>query len=75
MKFSIAIDILLPALQSVIGVVEKNKTLAVLSNVLMNISDGRCKITGSDLEVEITTTFPIQDIELMVDFTVPARNY
>lgn len=73
MKFSIAIDILLPALQSVIGVVEKNKTLAVLSNVLININDGRCTITGSDLEVEITTTFPVQDIDLIINFTVPAK--
>ncbi len=73
MKFSIATDILLPTLQSVIGVVEKNKTLAVLSNVLININDGHCKITGSDLEVEITSTFPIQDLELIVDFTVPAK--
>ena len=37
MKFSIGIDDLLPALQSVIGVVEKRQTLPVLSNILVNI--------------------------------------
>lgn len=73
MQFSIAIDILLPALQSVIGVVEKNKTLAILSNILVNIREGRCTFTGSDLEVEITTQFPIQNTQLTVDFTVPAK--
>ena len=73
MKFSIAIDILLPALQSVIGVVEKNKTLAVLANVLVNINEGRLKLTGSDLEVEITTMIPIQDTSICIDFTVPAK--
>jgi len=73
MKFSIAIDILLPALQSVIGVVEKNKTLAVLANVLININEGRLILTGSDLEVEITTMIPIQDTSICTDFTVPAK--
>ncbi|MCN4144910.1 MAG: DNA polymerase III subunit beta [Thiohalomonas sp.] len=74
MKFSIGIDDLLPALQSVIGVVEKRQTLPILSNILVNISDGKFTITGTDdLEVEITTIIPLEDTSINIDFTVPAK--
>ncbi len=73
MNFSIAIDNLLPAIQSVIGVVEKRQTMPILSNILVNISDGTFKITGTDLEVEISTSFPIEDKSVTLDFTVPAK--
>ena len=73
MKFSISIDELLPPLQSVIGVVEKRQTLPILSNILINISDGKFTITGTDLEVEITTSIAIEDRALSGEFTVPAK--
>lgn len=73
MKFSIAIDDLLPAIQSVIGVVEKRQTLPILSNILVNVRHGKFTITGTDLEVEITTVIPIEDNSLDFDFTVPAK--
>ncbi len=73
MKFSIAIDDLLPAIQSVIGVVEKRQTLPILSNILVNVSDGNLKITGTDLEVEISTVIDVEDKSLCFDFTVPAK--
>ncbi|MCU7818236.1 MAG: DNA polymerase III subunit beta [gamma proteobacterium symbiont of Lucinoma myriamae] len=73
MKFSIGIDDLLPALQSVIGVVEKRQTLPILSNILVNISDGNFAVTGTDLEVEITTIIPLEDTSINFDFTVPAK--
>lgn len=73
MKFSIAVDDLLPSLQSVIGVVEKRQTLPILSNILVNISEGKFTITGTDLEVEITTTIPLDDTSIALDFTVPAK--
>jgi DNA polymerase-3 subunit beta len=73
MKFSIAIDDLLPAIQSVIGVVEKRQTLPILSNILVNIHNGQFIITGTDLEVEIRTIIAIEDHSLTVNFTVPAK--
>ena len=73
MKFSIALDDLLPPLQSVIGVVEKRQTLPILSNVLISINDGKLTITGTDLEVEIVTSLTIGDKTLSIDFTVPAK--
>ncbi len=73
MKFSIAVDDLLPAIQFVIGVVEKRQTLAILSNILVNISNGKITITGSDLEVEINSVIAIEDSSLNIDFTVPGK--
>lgn len=73
MKFSIGIDDFLPAIQSVIGVVEKRQTLPILSNILVNVSNGNFTITGTDLEVEITTVIAIEDKSLTFDFTVPAK--
>jgi len=73
MKFSIGIDDILPPLQSVIGVVEKRQTLPILSNILVSISEGKLAITGTDLEVEITTSLAIEDQSLAIDFTVPAK--
>lgn len=73
MNFSIAIDNLLPAIQAVIGVVEKRQTLPILSNILVNISNGIFRVTGTDLEVEITTSFSIEDTSIAIDFTVPAK--
>lgn len=73
MKFSIGIDELLLAIQSVIGVVEKRQTLPILSNILVNVSNGKFTITGTDLEVEITTSITIEDDSLEFDFTVPAK--
>lgn len=73
MKFSIGIDDILPALQSVIGVVEKRQTLPILSNILVSINEGTMTITGTDLEVEISTSLAIEDPSISVDFTVPAK--
>ena len=73
MKFSIALDDLLPPLQSVIGVVEKRQTLPILSNVLITINNGLMTITGTDLEVEIVTSININDTSIVAEFTVPAK--
>jgi len=73
MKFSISIDELYPALQYIIGVVEKSQTLAILANVLVNISEGKLTLTGTDLEVEITTSIEINDSSVSINFTVPAK--
>lgn len=73
MKFSISNHLLLPLLQSVIGVVEKRQTLPILSNILVNIENGQLNITGTDLEVEISTFTSIEDDSIVCSFTVPAK--
>jgi len=74
MKFSINIDLLLPLLQSIISVVDGRPSLAILSNFLIQIEDGKLSITASDLEVEVNVSLQIENI-VNCDFTVPARKF
>jgi len=45
---------LLPVLNLVSSVVKKRQTLPILSNLFCHLQDGRLKIVGTDLEVEIS---------------------
>jgi DNA polymerase-3 subunit beta len=74
MKLNLQRETLLKPLQMVIGVVERKQTLPILSNVLLNASDNKISITGTDLEVELVgqmalETAPTTDGQL----TVPGR--
>ena len=53
MKFTIARDRLLKALQLATGVVERRQTLPVLANLLIKANETGVALTGTDLEVEI----------------------
>lgn len=72
MKFSINRDAIIRPLQSVTGVVERRHSLPVLGNLLISARDGRVKVVGSDMEVEIET-----EVEAAVSeagsATIPAR--
>ena len=48
-------DQLLAPLQSVCGIVEKRHTLPILSNVLMEKSEGRLTLLATDIEIQIKT--------------------
>jgi len=72
MKLNINKESLLEPLQKVIGVIERRQTLPILSNVYLSIQSGRLKLTGTDLEVQISTdtiTNSAEDFKI----TVPAR--
>jgi DNA polymerase-3 subunit beta len=73
MKFTIARELLLKPLQLAAGVVERRQTLPVLANVLLNLEHGQLRITGTDLEVEISGTAPLPEAEDSGPITVPAR--
>lgn len=72
MKFSINRDELLPALQTVSGVVDRRQTLPILSNILLNIDEKSLKITATDMEVEliveVTAEFNLTEV-----LTLPAK--
>ncbi len=72
MKIQITREQLLPALQAVIGVVERRQTLPVLANVLVVADEAGLSLTTTDLEVEL-----VSRVELAVEeggqVTVPAR--
>lgn len=76
MKFAVQREALLKPLQFATGVVEKRQTMAVLSNVLLDVHDNHLTITGSDLEVELIGRC---DYDLQVStpgsITVPGRKF
>lgn len=73
MKFSTSRDSLLKPLQSVIGVVERRQTMAVLSNVLLVAKDGVLSVTATDLEVELVATQAIDKIDAPGEITLSGR--
>ena len=51
MQFKIKRDLLLKSLTYVQGVVEKKNTLPILSNVLLNVKNGKLEIIATDLDI------------------------
>jgi len=72
MKISISRDAILNPLQMVNNVVERRQTLPILSNVLISVKNNTLSLTGTDLEVEIINSCPIDNNE-EGDTTLPAR--
>jgi DNA polymerase-3 subunit beta len=72
MKFSAARSSFLSALQAVTGVVEKRQTMPVLANVLLSVKDNVLTITGTDLEVELSSNTAV-DCKVDGEITVPGR--
>ncbi len=76
MKIRISREALLKPLQLVSGVVEKRQTMAILSNVLLHISQGKMVLTGTDLEVELTASILLEGMDdLDGEITLPARKF
>jgi DNA polymerase-3 subunit beta len=73
MKFSINRDIFLPAVQSVIGAIERRQTLPILSNLLIQVLNNRIIITATDLEIELKNTISLEGDSENFEFTLPAR--
>jgi len=67
-------ETLLPALQAVVSVVERRQTLAVIGNVLIEAQEGGIRLTATDLEVELQSTFDERVTE-PGHITIPARKF
>jgi DNA polymerase III subunit beta len=67
-------ETLLPALQAVVSVVERRQTLAVIGNVLVEAQDDGIRLTATDLEVELQSTFAERVME-PGHITIPARKF
>lgn len=74
MKLKISRDDLIKPLQMVTGVVEKRQTLPILSNILVQVSEGHMTLTGTDLEVEMKANLDL-DASDEGEFTLPARKF
>jgi len=72
MRFSIQREALLKPLQQVVGVVERRQTLPVLANLLVVVEPTRVTFTGTDLEVEMSSSTVVDAAEAG-EVTVPAR--
>lgn len=73
MNFSINREVFLPAIQSVIGAIERRQTLPILSNLLIQILNNEIIITATDLEIELKNTIHLDNDFENYEFTIPAR--
>ena len=58
MNFTIEKEVFLKGLARIQGIVEKRNTIPVLSNVLLEGTDGELCLTATDLEVGMQSTYP-----------------
>lgn len=72
-KFTIERDAILTGLQLVAGVVERRQTLPILSNVLFELEPRQLRLTGTDLEVELSAVIALPDCEQAGRVAIPAR--
>lgn len=72
MKITIDREELLPALQTVCGVVERRQTLPILSNLLISVAGDHLRLTATDMEVELSATIS-KDFGISEEATLPAR--
>jgi DNA polymerase-3 subunit beta len=70
-KFSVSKNNLVGALGRVSGVVS-NRTLPILANVLLQAKDNTLSVTGTDLELELSSSCQADVVDAGV-ITVPAR--
>ena len=72
MKFSVSKEKLLEGLSTVQNVVNTRTTLPILSNVLLQASDGEIRMTTSDLDVGVRGSVEAQ-VERAGATTLPTR--
>ncbi len=72
MKLVIQREELLNPLQAIIGVIDRTQTMPVLANVKCIASEDEVTLTTTDLEIELTCTFPHIAVETG-EITFPAR--
>ncbi|PWD83607.1 DNA polymerase III subunit beta [Ignatzschineria cameli] len=72
MKLVIQREQLMKPLQAIIGVIDRTQTLPILANVKCVASDDEITLTTTDLEIELTCSFPHIPVE-QGSITFPAR--
>lgn len=74
-EFTIKKEDLLSPLLTVAGAVDKKQSLAILSNLLLKLSDNLLFITATDLEIEISAQVVCESHETSGSITVPAKKF
>jgi len=72
MKLSLAKEMLVEPLSALNSIAQNKQTLAILSNVLINVHDNKIRLTATDLELELSIEIEYES-ELEADFTIPCR--
>ena len=75
MKLLIKREAIIQPLTSVNSVVERRQTLPILANAYLKLDDNRLWITGTDLEVEITTSVDNVNVEEEGECTITAQKF
>ncbi|VGM95261.1 DNA polymerase III subunit beta [uncultured Avibacterium sp.] len=75
MQFTVSRENLLKPLQQVCGVLSSRPNIPVLNNVLLHIEGQSLTITGTDLEVELSTQAQLNSAEQNGNFTIPAKKF
>ena len=65
---------LVEPLKNIVGVSEQNQTMPILGHVLVEIKDGVCFLTATDLEVQVSFSYDVEVSE-NIRITVPARKF
>lgn len=63
MNFTVSKKEFFDALQKVIGVVPPKTTISILTCILLDLRSGKLSLTGTDLEISITTTLDVNSSE------------
>lgn len=72
MRVSIDRSQLAHALATVTRAIESRNSIPILANILLAVEDGQLRLTGTDLDVEITTSMPVLDCQ-PGSVTVPGK--
>lgn len=64
---------LLTALLTVAGAIDKKQSLAILSNILLNLTETHLFLTATDLEIQITACVSFSSSKNIGQITVPAK--
>ncbi|MGY4676393.1 DNA polymerase III subunit beta [Pasteurella sp. P03HT] len=75
MQFIVSRENLLKPLQQVCGVLSSRPNIPVLNNVLLQIYADQLVITGTDLEVELSTQTELLSSLQQGSFTIPAKKF
>lgn len=73
MQITISRDQFLKPLVQVSGAIERKHTLPILSNVLLEVQDGKLSMTGTDLEIELVASVMLDQTVEDNKLTLPAK--
>ena len=72
MEFTVSKQDLNKALQKIVSIIPSKTTIPILSNILLQLENNSLTITGTDLEISISITIPVETTE-KGQVTVSAR--